>query len=141
MSQTCAVVFEDEPDSVFTKAIQEGINQFNQQQAGDYKYKKLCFSLRDAEKNIVGGLVGETYWDCFYIELFWISEPFRREGYGSTILQMAEDEARNRGVKQVFLNTFSFQAPDFYQKQGYRVFGELPNFPPGHKCYFLTKNL
>jgi GNAT superfamily N-acetyltransferase len=141
MSQKCAIVFEEKPDSVFTEAIQQGINQFNQQQAGDYNFKKLCLSLRDAEQKIVGGLVGETYWECFYIELFWISEPYRKDGYGSTILQMAEDEARGRGVKQVFLNTFSFQAPDFYQKYGYRVFGELPNFPPGHKCVFLTKSL
>lgn len=141
MSQTCAIVFEDKPDSAFTQAIQEGINQFNQEQAGDYNYKKLCFSLRDSEQKIVGGLVGETYWDCFYIELFWISEPYRKGGYGSTILQMAEDEARGRGVKQVFLNTFSFQAPDFYEKHGYRVFGELFGFPPGYKCCFLTKNL
>jgi N-acetylglutamate synthase-like GNAT family acetyltransferase len=54
---------------------------------------------------------------------------------------MASDEARSQGVKQVYVNTFSFQAPDFYQTYGYRVFGELPNFPPHHKCYYLTKNL
>lgn len=141
MSQKCMIFYEEKPDSAFTEAIQQGINEFNQQQAGDYHYKKLCLSLRDAEQKIVGGLVGETYWEWFYIELFWISEPYRQEGYGSTILQMAEDEARSRGVKQVYLNTFSFQAPDFYEKQGYRLFAELPNFPPGHRCYYLTKNL
>ncbi|BAZ14529.1 GCN5-related N-acetyltransferase [Calothrix sp. NIES-4071] len=141
MSQKCTIIYEESPENAFTEVIQQGINKFNQLKAGNYNYKKLCLSLRDSEQKIVGGLVGETYWECFYIELFWINESYRKEGYGSIILQMAEDEARSRGVKQVYLNTFTFQAPDFYQNLGYRVFGELPNFPPGHKCYFLSKNL
>jgi len=54
---------------------------------------------------------------------------------------IAEDEARHRGAKNAYLDTFSFQAPDFYKKHGYRVFGELQDFPPGHQRHFLTKRL
>jgi N-acetylglutamate synthase-like GNAT family acetyltransferase len=54
---------------------------------------------------------------------------------------MAENEARKRGAKHVFLDTFSFQAPGFYTQHGYQVFGELKDFPPRHQRYFLTKQL
>ena len=53
----------------------------------------------------------------------------------------AEDEARQRGAKNAYLDTFSFQVPDFYKQHGYEVFGELPDFPPGHQRYFMKKQL
>ena len=71
----------------------------------------------------------------------YVREDLRGQGYGEKLLLRAEEEARSRGVKNVFLDTFSFQAPDFYQKLGYRVFGELVDFPPGHTRHYLTKRL
>ena len=52
-----------------------------------------------------------------------------------------EEEARQRGAKNSYLDTFSFQAPEFYKRNGYHVFGELQDFPPGHQRYFFTKRL
>lgn len=46
-----------------------------------------------------------------------------------------------RNARHAYLDTFSFQAPGFYQRAGYRVFGELPDFPAGHRRYFMTKEL
>lgn len=54
---------------------------------------------------------------------------------------MAEDEARKRGAKHAYLDTFSFQALDFYRKYGYEIFGELQDFPVGHQRYYLVKQL
>jgi ribosomal protein S18 acetylase RimI-like enzyme len=62
-------------------------------------------------------------------------------GFGRQLLALAEEEARQRGAEYAYLDTFSFQAPDFYKKQGYEIFGELPDFPPGHQRYFLSKKL
>jgi hypothetical protein len=56
-------------------------------------------------------------------------------------LSAAEDEARRRGAKHAYLDTFSFQAPDFYEQHGYQVFGTLDDFPAGHQRYFMTKEL
>lgn len=71
----------------------------------------------------------------------WIKEELRGHGYGERMLAKLENEARNRGVGYIYLNTFSFQAPGFYQKYGYQVFGKLSNFPAGQQRYFLTKKL
>ena len=60
---------------------------------------------------------------------------------GRQWLMIAEDEARKRGAKHAYLDSFSFQAPAFYKKHGYRIFGELQDFPPGHNRHFFTKKL
>lgn len=118
-----------------------GITEYNTQQAGDDQGKNLCFVLQTSDQEIVGGVIGATYWNWLYINLMWIREDLRGCGFGHRLLTMAEEEARKRGARNVYLDTFSFQALDFYKKYGYQVFGELNDFPVGHQRYFLTKKL
>jgi GNAT superfamily N-acetyltransferase len=101
----------------------------------------LCFVLQTTDEDIVGGIIGATYWDWFYINLMWIRDDYRSRGYGHQLLAQAEEEAKKRGAKFAHLDTFSFQAPEFYKKYGYQVFGELDHFPEGHTRYFLKKEL
>jgi GNAT superfamily N-acetyltransferase len=75
------------------------------------------------------------------LDVLFVQEQLRGQGYGQALLTAAEQEAKQRGCKHAFLDTFSFQAPQFHQKRGYRVFGKLLNFPPGHSRYFLQKQL
>ncbi|MGD8244395.1 MAG: GNAT family N-acetyltransferase [Anaerolineae bacterium] len=118
-----------------------GIRDHNVQEAGASGEQSLCFVLHAPDEEIVGGLIGATHWDWFHIDLMWVKEELRGRGYGRRLLTLAEDEARRRGARQAYLDTFSFQAPDFYKQHGYRVFGELRDFPPGHQRYYLTKVL
>ena len=118
-----------------------GIHTYNIEQAGADRGQSMCFVIKGPEDEIVGGVIGATHWDWLYIDLMWIQEEFRGHGYGAQLLKLAEDEARSRGAKNAYLDTFSFQAPDFYKKYGYQVFGELQDFPPGHQRYYLTKQL
>ena len=71
------------------------------------------------------------YWDWFYVDLFWLREDVRGQGHGHRLIELAENEARKRGASRVYLDTFSFQAPDFYRDHGDQVFGELPDFLAG----------
>ncbi|NJL20987.1 MAG: GNAT family N-acetyltransferase [Leptolyngbyaceae cyanobacterium SM1_3_5] len=128
------------PKSDEEKYIRQQINQFNQHCAGEENYQHLAVFLRDCDR-LVGGLVGYTYWQWLYVDVFWIQESYRKGGYGSAMLAAAEAEAIQRGCHSVYLGTYSFQAPEFYQKLGYAVFGELPNFPEGQSLFFLTKTL
>jgi len=138
MDEAYQIVYVDDPA---WEIIGGGIVEYNTQQAGDDQGKNLCFVLRSPDQEIVGGVIGATYWDWLYINLMWIKEELRGRGYGYQLLMLAEEEGRKRGAKQAYLDTFSFQAPDFYKKCGYAVFGELHDFPPGHQRYFLTKQL
>jgi GNAT superfamily N-acetyltransferase len=141
MTEAYQIVPIEKIDDSIWSTIGGGISDYNTQQAGDDQGKNLCFVIYSTEKEIAGGVIGATYWDWLYINLMWMKEELRGHGYGHQLLTLAEEEARKRGAKHAYLDTFSFQAPSFYQKHGYQVFGELPNFPAGHTRYFLTKEL
>jgi len=132
------IIYVDKPE---WGIIGGGVSNYNTQQAGDDDAQTLCFVLQSPDQEIVGGVIGATYWDWFYLDLMWIKEELRGCGYGHRLMTLAEDEAQQRGAKNAYLDTFSFQAPDFYKQHGYQVFGELQDFPPGHQRYFLRKQL
>ena len=138
MDEEYQILYADTPE---WDIIGGGINDYNQQHAGVENGKRLCFVLKRPDQTVLGGVIGITYWDWLYIDLMWLPEEVRGRGYGQRLLALAEEDARQRGAKHVYLDTFSFQAPGFYQKHGYRVFGELQDFPAGHQRYFLTKQL
>ena len=141
MDEKCTIISEEKPDDSFWDVVGWGIHHYNVQQAGDPQSQQLCFSLRTSNNEVVGGLIGKTYWNWLYIDLLFVKEELRGFGYGHRLLEIAEAEARKRGATNVYLDTFSFQAPNFYKQHGYRVFGELADFPPGHQRYFFTKQL
>ena len=118
-----------------------GIREYNTQHAGDGHAIFLCFALFAPDGSIMGGIIAETHWNWLFINLMWITEALRGLGYGHQLLTAAEEEGRKRGATNAHLDTFSFQAPEFYKKHGYQVFGVLEDFPPGHQRYYLTKKL
>jgi ribosomal protein S18 acetylase RimI-like enzyme len=135
------IVYVDKPEESAWGIIGRGISNYNEQQTGDQNFQRLCFVLHAPDQEIVGGVMGETYWDWFHLDLLWVKDELRGRGYGHRLLTLAEQEAQQRGAKNAYLDTFSFQAPNFYKQHGYQVFGELEDFPPGHQRYFLTKKL
>jgi GNAT superfamily N-acetyltransferase len=135
------IIQVERPDDAVWEAVGGGLHHYNEQQAGPSQGKMLCFVLNGPEQEIAGGLIGETHWGWFYINLLYVRQELRGRGYGHRLLIMAEEAARKLGAKNAYLDTFSFQAPEFYTKHGYRVFGELNDFPPGHQRYYFTKQL
>jgi len=97
--------------------------------------------LRDTTGKLMAGLAGMIYYQWLFIDLLWVAEQIRGQGHGKTLLDLAEAEARSRGCQQVWLDTFSFQAPGFYEKSGYTLFGELSDYPPGHRRCFFRKTV
>lgn len=107
----------------------------------DYSYRPVRLFVRDEDGAVQGGLSAHLWGGWMYIEYLWVSEKLRGQDYGSKLLMAAEAEARAHNCQHVHLDTFSFQARPFYEKHGYRVFGELEDYPPGHNRYFLRKDL
>jgi ribosomal protein S18 acetylase RimI-like enzyme len=118
----------------------KGLIAFNTSVLGKGKYKSLTVTLRQG-KDIIGGLAGYTWMGWFFVELLWIADKYRGKGHGRSLMSKAEAEARKRGVRNVYVDSFSFQAPRFYKKLGYKEFGKLKDFPAGHSRHWLTKAL
>ena len=90
---------------------------------------------------VVGGLSGRTSLGLLFIDLFFLPEALRGNRLGTEIIEAAEAEAKRRGCSTAVLYTITFQAPSFYERQGYRVLGQIECAPPGHTRICMIKTL
>ncbi|MNP61417.1 Acetyltransferase (GNAT) family protein [compost metagenome] len=75
------------------------------------------------------------------IDILWVHVDYREQGYGKKLLEEAEKISREKNCSFIKLNTFSFQAPDFYKKYGYKIIAVIENAPNDYKHYYLLKEL
>lgn len=92
--------------------------------------------------DILAGINSILYcWNCLYVDVLWVKEEYRGEGYGSALLKEVEKIAKEKGCTLIHLDTFDFQAKDFYLNNGYKVYGVLDDCPLEHKRYYMKKSL
>ena len=141
MTTSYSITLTDQPDSVDTRYIEEGLATYNLQYAPQYNTQRLVVLLRAPDGRLVGGVLGLTWWGWLRIDIIWLDEAVRGQDWGTRLMEAAEAEAVRRGCHHAFLDTMSFQALPFYLKLGYTVFGQLDDLPQGHSMYFLQKRL
>lgn len=115
------------------------LDRFNSQQTGRDDFRPLHLVVRDSDGTVVAGLKSITGWDWLYIQVLWVREDQRRNGHGSQLIHAAEAEARQRGCLGSCLSSYSFQAPEFYERHGYRRFGQIDDYPAGQSMFFFSK--
>ncbi|HEY1251911.1 MAG TPA: GNAT family N-acetyltransferase [Thermoanaerobaculia bacterium] len=96
---------------------------------------------RDESGAIVAGVSGYTWGGCCYVANLWVSEPLRARGVGRALLAAAEQHAKARGCRVVFLSSHSFQAPGFYEKMGYVRQASIADHPVGYSNIVFAKRL
>jgi GNAT superfamily N-acetyltransferase len=139
--QAVVIAEEAEPDRETVAALHRGLGAYNAAMHGPDASAPLWFIARDVAGQVRAGLRGQTLWSWCFVNLLWVAEPHRRNGLGSQLLKGAESSARTRGCVGIYLDTFSFQAPDFYKRHGYTEFGRLDGFPAGHARIWMMKML
>jgi GNAT superfamily N-acetyltransferase len=131
----------DAPRGEDLQYLEDQINEHNLRRTGRRDYRPLAFFVRDHQGAIVAGLSGFTWAGWLEIKFVWVREDLRGQGRGRELVEAAEAEARARGCQRVWLDSYTFQAPAFYQRLGYEVFGVLHGYPAPHDRVFLTKAL
>ncbi|MCQ1836111.1 GNAT family N-acetyltransferase [Neorhizobium galegae] len=121
--------------------IGEGLTAFNDADVGPSERKALAVLIRDIDGKVIGGLSGYTAWGWLFTQWLFIPDALRGEGMAGKLLSQAEEEARARGCHGAWIDTFSPVARKAYMRQGYEIFGELPEFPKGRTRTFLRKAL
>jgi GNAT superfamily N-acetyltransferase len=103
---------------------------------------KFDFAAMNADEKTIGGVIASlNYWGGLDISVLWVAPDFQKQGIGSLLLKKAEEEAKKMGAYIALLDTFDFQAPDFYVKNGYTLAGTIDGFPKGHKRFYFKKEL
>lgn len=120
----------------------DGLRAYNKPFINNRGWGSLGVFCRDAEGKMTGGLIGSRKGEWLCISYLWVSETVRGTGLGSELMRSAESEARKLGCLQSMVDTFSFQALPFYEKQGYILKMTLDDFPEkGIQRHYLTKEL
>lgn len=139
MNPVLSVSSAPEPEAA--RIIGEGLNAYNDAIVGYQDRVLLHVIVRDSVGGaILGGISGRTSLGLMFLDLVYLPESLRGRDVGSRMLTLAEAEGRRRGCRAGVLYTISFQAPRFYERLGWRVFGQVPCDPPGTNRVFMTKN-
>ncbi|AZO64180.1 MULTISPECIES: GNAT family N-acetyltransferase [unclassified Mesorhizobium] len=119
----------------------ERLSAFNDSDVGAANRKALAVFVRDEHGAVVAGISGYTAWGWLYVQWLWVDERLRGQHMAGRMLDAAEQEAVARGCHGALIDTFNPKAAKAYERQGYRPFGVLPDFPVGRSRVFLQKKI
>ena len=132
---------ESPPPEAFQK-IWLPLIEFNEATIGDATARTLAVLLKDSSTDeLIGGLWARSLWGSLYIDTMFVPQPLRGTGIGTSLLRQAEQEAIRRGCREMWTDTYAFQARSFYEKLGFTVFGRLDGPAPIFPRFFLKKAL
>lgn len=142
MAAEPVITVTDAPAPEATVFIAESLAGYNAGKAGFRDFRPLAVLVSDpATGELIGGLYGRTSLGVMFIDRFFLPERLRGNGLGSRMLALAEAEGKRRGCALAGLFTLHFQAPGFYQKQGWDIAARLDVPAPGATRFLMTKKL
>lgn len=131
---------DGDTDYIIDKLVEYNLSQVPAKQ--ETLFDTLDKKITDDNGKIIAGCVARMYcWNVAYIDTLWVDENYRGKGLGSKLLAKIEMIAKEKDCYLIHLDTFDFQAKEFYENQGYEVFGTLEDCPKGHCRYYLKKML
>jgi ribosomal protein S18 acetylase RimI-like enzyme len=137
---TYTITYEANPQADDIQILNNGIFEQAQQKKSMKPGDFFGFFIRNADNKIMGGCAGDICYGCLYVGKLWVDERLRGKGYGSKLMQMAEKLAKKTNAQFMAVNTFDWEALDFYKKLGFYVEFERKGFDKGSTFYFLRKD-
>lgn len=135
------LVTENDPSPADLSFLEDQINTYNIVVTGIVDWYPLAIFVRDERGQIAAGISGGMWGGYLEVKNLWVREDLRGQGLGRRLLLAAEQQALERGCTQVLLDTHDFQAPEFYQKHGYSVFGTFAGIGGRYTRYYFSKKL
>jgi GNAT superfamily N-acetyltransferase len=139
VSAAARIEFVDAPDEEQIGAVLNIIGEAAERQRPGANYRSYGFLLKDETGKIIGGLTGYALYEWMFVQYLSVAEEARGQGLGEALIGRAEAWGRERGLGGMWLETFEFQAPDFYRKVGFVEFGAIEDHPAGSRRIFFQK--
>jgi GNAT superfamily N-acetyltransferase len=141
MSMEHRLYVEEHPAQHEVAFLEQRIIDYNYGRAAATDGRGLACFVRNDTGQIMAGISGYTWAGMAEIEFLWVDDSLRGQGVGGRLLEAVEAEALRRGCALIVTSTYSFQAPEFYQRHGYEVVAKIEDCPPGYVNYWLKKAL
>lgn len=134
--------FKLNPEQNDLDFIRDGIRAHNNMHLPDGDVDAIGCFARNNEGKVVGGLTGEMFNNTVFVEYLWVDVEARTSGVGSKLIALLEEQVKPLGVTHLYLDTYSFQALDFYLKLGFEKVGQYSGYPAaGIDKHFLQKQI
>jgi len=130
-----------DPTDVDVAAIDRGLHSYNQRAADFASIRRFACYAKSSEGNLVGGALARWWGTACELQQIWVDEALRRRGIGALLMQGVEILAIECECRLLYLDTFTFQAPQFYYRLGYETACRLDGFPDGVSKFILRKAL
>ncbi len=132
----------DQPTDQDRLAILNPLLAYSESKVNNPYFQNFALVVRDEHSDeILGGLYAKISYQWLYVELLSVPEQARGQGVGTRLMHMVEELAREKDCTGIWLGTFDFQAPQFYKKLGFTQYGQIDDYPPGHRQHFFQKRL
>lgn len=123
------------------RVLIDGLLAHHAKQGHPRRSEVVNIFLKDKTKKVVGAVIITILWNGMDINSLWVDESLRGKGWGRKLMLAAEAEGKKRGCTLAYTNTFTWQAPKFYEKLGYSLYGKLDNYPTGSSLFYYQKKL
>lgn len=131
---------DDDAEYICDKLVEYNLSKVPKTQREEFI--SINKKIVDEDGSIIAGCIAKMYcWNVIYIDILWVDEKYRKSGLGTRLLNEIETVALEEKCSLIHLDTFDFQAKDFYIKNGYEIFGVLEDCPKEHCRYYLKKKL
>jgi GNAT superfamily N-acetyltransferase len=124
-----------------TRAVDTGLGEFNDRAAPLHEVQPVSCFVRDESGRLVGGAVGRWWGKGCELQQLWVEDRLRRQGLGAALIKKFEAHAMRKGCTSFYLETFSFQAPQLYERLGYKTEYTRRGFPHGIVKYHMVKHV
>ena len=126
---------DDDAEYICDKLVEYNLSKVPKTQRDEFI--SINKKIVDEHGSIIAGCIAKMYcWNVIYIDILWVDEKYRKSGLGTRLLNEIEAVALEEKCSLIHLDTFDFQAKDFYIKNGYEIFGVLEDCPKEHCRYY-----
>ena len=130
-----------EPSGEQITEIIDGLNSFGLAQIGGEAPARVAVVCRGEDHGLVGGAIGHTLRQRFYLTQLWVTEGYRSKGIGSGLLAQMESIAREHECRDIVVDTLNKAAVSFYEHLEYSLYMVIPNYIQGFDWHFMSKEI
>jgi GNAT superfamily N-acetyltransferase len=101
--------------------------------------QNFAWVMRDDAGILIGGVAGYVHWQWAYISQLWVHPNHQGQGHAKKLLEQVETWSKQNNFIGIYIDTFDGRVKEFYERRGFQVCGQIPDFPPGHQRTYLCR--